>query len=290
MAVTTARESTSSFAPVIQVLTPEPEVPTPPNLSFDALVERFSVLAEAHAVCWTGSTAAGWGNVLSDVDLYVFSDEELEIPVDSTAETWTTTDKSGQQWHSWMGRYGDVCLDLKVWPTTALASALAPYLGPDEPEACGLSYELQDFVYRMSIAVPLKNDAYFDQMRALIDRSSYRRSLARYIKSLAENELNDIAGQLASDDVMSARFTATLAAYNVADHCLVLAGGLCRTRKWLLRRLQATPECGISVGEYRAQVLDGAWPGESDRDCAMRIARWAQSHLIRVEPQALSTA
>lgn len=287
-AANTLTEPGPLFAPVVQVLTPEPEKPMPPDLSFSAILKRFPGLAEAEAVCWTGSTAAGWGNALSDVDLYVFSDHELELPVDDTMETWPSSDKSGVRWHNWMGRYGDVCVDLETWPTETLATVLVPYLAADEPEFCGLSENLQDFVYRLSIAVPLKNDAYFDRVRQLIDRSSYRRSLARSLKSLAENQLNDLAGQLASGDVISARFSATLAAYFAADHCLVLAGELCRRRKWLLRRLQATPACGISVDEYRAEVLDGARPGESERDCAVRTARWAQSHLIRVEPQALT--
>ena len=276
------------FKPTIQVLTPEPEAPAPPDISLSAILERFPGLAEAEAVCWTGSTAAGWGNALSDVDLYVFSDQELQLPIDDTMETWSNTDEGGLHWLSWMGRYADTCVDLKVWPTRALDAVLAPYIAPNEPEFCGLSYEMQDLIFRLSIAVPLKNTAYFDTMRKAIYSSSYRQSLARSIKSKAENRLNDFSGQLTSGDVMSARFSATLAAYSAADHCVVLAGDLCPVQKWLPRRLQGTPACGITPDEYRSEVLDGARPGESERDCAVRIARWAQSHLIRVEPLALT--
>lgn len=288
-AISSLREPRSPFSPSINVLTPEPAVPAPRDMSFGAVLKRFPGIAEAEAVCWTGSTAIGWGNPLSDVDLYVFSDKELELPVDETMETWTAADeKSGLTWLSWMGRYGDTCVDLKVWPTNALATVLAPYLPPHEPEFCGLSYEMQDLVYRCSIAVPFKNDAYIDQMRNLIDSSSYRQSLARSIKSKVENRLTDISGQLAAGDVMTARFSATLAAYAAADQALVLAGDVCPVQKWLMRRLDATPACGISADEYRTEVLDGARPGESDVDCAVRIARWAQSHVIRVESQALT--
>lgn len=278
----------TAFAPTLQVLTPEPAAPTQPDLSFAAILQRFPGLAESEAVCWTGSTAAGWGNVLSDVDLFVFSDRTIDLPIDDTMEAWASSDKSGMRWLSWMGRYDDVCVDLQVWPTDALATVLEPYLGADEPEFCGLSVDLQDFVYRVSIGVALKDEDYFDRMRVVIRRSSYRRSLARQLKSIAENQLNDVAGQLASGDIMSARLAATLAAYTAADHCLVLAGELCRRQKWLLRRLEATPSCGISVAEYRTVVLDGASNGEPELDCAVRIARWAQSHLIRVESEALS--
>ncbi len=287
-AISASSGPVATFAPTIRVLTPEPKVPTHPNLSFGAILERFPGIAKADAVGWTGSTAAGWGNALSDVDLFVFSDQEIALPIDETMETWPGADNSGLTWVNWMGRYGDVCVDLKVWPTEALVIILAPYSGPNQPEFCGLNYSLQDFIYRMSVAVPLKNGAYFDRMRELIDRSSYGRSLARSLKNRAENRLNDVAGQLAAGDVMSARCTAILAANAATDQCLVLAGELCRGEKWLLRRLQATPECEISVDEYRSEVMEGTRPGESEGDCALRIARWAQSQLIRAESQALT--
>jgi hypothetical protein len=278
----------SVFAPSVHVLTAEPDAPVPADLSFDAILRHFPGLAEAEAVCWTGSTAAGWGNELSDIDLFVLSDKELELPVDPTMETWPSSDKSGVSWFNWMGRSGDVFFDLQVWPTRALETVLSPFLAAEEPEFCGFTEYLQDFVYRISIGVPLLNTGYFEGARELIGRSSYRRALARTLKTRAENQLNDYAGQLAAGDELSARISALLAAHTTADHCLVLSGDLCRRPKWLLRRLDATPACGMSVAEFRSEVLDGARPGESDGDCATRTARWTLSHLIRVEAEALS--
>ncbi|HJQ00141.1 MAG TPA: hypothetical protein VJ851_00945 [Jatrophihabitans sp.] len=284
-----AERTSTAFSPTLQVLTAEPPAPRPPELSFAAVIDRFPGVAEAEAVGWSGSTAAGWGNALSDVDLYVFSDREIEMPVDETMETWPSTDKGGVGWLNWMGRYGDVCADVQVWRTDALATVLAPYLAAAEPEFCGMSDALRDFVYRLSIAVPLKNEEYFREMRDLIERSSYRRSLARSLKSIAENRLIDVVGQLAVGDDVTARLTAGIAATLTVDHCLVLAGNLCRGDKWLVRRLESTPHCGVTVDDYRSTVLGGARQGESDRECALRIARWAQAHLIRVEEIVLTS-
>jgi hypothetical protein len=253
----------------------------------DALLKRFPGLADADAVCWTGSTAVGWSNPLSDVDIYAFSDQPLVLPEDETSETRTSNDR-GSSWFAWMGRYEDVCADLQVWPTDALETILRPYLSPDEPEWCELNDRMQEFVYRVSIAVPCKNDTYFDRMRELIGRSSYHRALARNLKALAETQLNDVAGQIAAEDYLTATSSAVLAAYTSADHCLVLAGELCRKRKFLLHRIEAAPACGITVDEYRAEVLSGPRDGESEYDYAARVARWAQAQLIRVEPQALT--
>lgn len=276
-----------TFNPTVQVIAAQPAVLDPPNLSFDAILQHFPGLAKAAAVCMTGSTAAGWSNTFSDVDLYVFADHELDLPVDETMETWPGADPSGIRWHNWMGVYDNARIDLKVWPTDTLGTALRPYL-ENEVEFCGMGDFLQDFVYRLSIGIPLKNDDFFERMRELLDSSSYRRALARFLKAEAENCLTDVAGQLDSGDDMTARVSAVLAAGFVADACLVLSGQLCRRKKWLLRRLQSTPECGIGVDEYRTTVLDGARPGESDGDCARRIARWAQGHIVRQEDAFLT--
>ncbi|MGW0411009.1 hypothetical protein ACWERI_19820 [Streptomyces collinus] len=277
------------FNPTIDVICAQPRVLTPPDLSFEAILKHFPGLAEAEAVCMTGSTAAGWGNTFSDIDLYVFSDKELVLPGDETVETWPGADPSGIRWHNWMGVYDGARVDLKVWPTSTLATALERYL-ETEVEFCSMGDFLQDFVYRLSIGIPLKNEKFFQEMNELLDSSSYKRALARLLKADAENSLTDVAGQLDSGDFMSARVSADIAADHVADASLVLAGQLCRRRKWLLRRLEGTPECGITVDEYRSMVLDGARAGESDGDCARRVARWTQAHLVRLEDALLSAS
>jgi hypothetical protein len=277
------------FNPTIEVIAAQPKVLDPPDLSFEAILKHFPGLAEAEAVCLTGSIAAGWGNTFSDFDLYAFADRELDLPDDETTETWPGTDPGGVRWHNWMGVYDNARVDLKVWPTDTLRMALAPYLGT-EVEFCSMGEFLKDFVYRVSIGIPLKNEGFFQEMRELIDSSSYRRALARFIKSGAENALMDVAGQLDSGDHMTARLSAGMAAARAADASLILAGELCRRDKWLLRRLESKPECGIGVAEYRAVVMDGARPGESDGDCALRVARWAQAHIVRLEGAFLTAA
>jgi hypothetical protein len=204
-------------------------------------------------------------------------------------ELWPGSDKSGISWENWIGEYEKTRVDLTVWPTDTLTKVLAKYRG-EELEFCSLSSRLRDFVYRITIAVPLKNEEYVRHLREIIDSSSFGRSLARFSKVLAENTLTDVAGQLAAGDEASARITAARAAVKVADACLVLHGDYCPTEKWLMRRLERTPKCGIGVDKYRSMVLDGTRPGESDGDYALRVARWAQGHLVRLERDFLTVS
>ncbi|MFE3944080.1 hypothetical protein ACFXPV_19705 [Streptomyces sp. NPDC059118] len=275
------------FNPSVEVIVEQPSVLAQPDLSFDAVLKRFPGLSEAKAVCVTGSTAAGWGNTFSDIDMYAFADGDLDLPVDETMETWQSSDPSGVRWTIWMGAYGDQRVDLRVWPTDTLATVLASYL-EKEVEFCNTGDFLQDFVYRLSIGVPLKNEAFFKEMSDLLHGSSYARALARFLKADAENCLTDVMGQLDSGDYKTARVSAGLAAGFMTDAALALSGELCRRKKWLLRRLESTPQSGIGVDEYRTMVLDGLRPGESDADCALRVARWTQSHIVRLEDAFLS--
>lgn len=258
-------------------------------MTFEALLKRFPGLAEADAVCWTGSTAAGWGNIHSDYDLYAFSDRTLDLPVDETMETWPGTDKSGIHWDNWMGEYENARVDLTTWPTGTLATVLKPFLD-DEVEICGLSEAVLDFVYRLSVGIPLQNEQFFRDMRDLLNRSSFPRAHARTAKVWAENALTDVSGQLDAGDHPAARISARMAAFRTADACLSLHGDYCRAEKWMVRRLESKPECGIGVDEFRSMVLEGTRPGESDGDCALRVARWAQGHLVRREGEFLATS
>jgi hypothetical protein len=271
------------YEPTIDVIVAQPRFRQPPDMSFDGILKRFPGLAEAEAVCWTGSTAIGWGNIHSDYDLFAFSDQVLELPVDETMETWPGADESGIRWDNWMGEYERARLDLTIWPTAAFATVLKPYL-EGEVELFGTSEGMLDFVYRMSIASPLKNDEFFLHARELLEKSSFRRARARTAKVWAENALIDTADQA------SARISARVAAFRATDACLALFGNLCPDEKWTMRRLAAKPECGIDADEFRSVVLDGARPGESDGDCALRVARWAQYHLVRLEGEFLASS
>lgn len=275
-----------TFTPSLTIITEEPLVRTPADLSAESIFERFPALTEAEAACFTGSIAAGWGNLFSDIDIFAFSDRELVFPMDETAESWKS-DLGEISSETWMGRYGDQRVDLKVWPTNAVETVLAGFNTSPEPEFTGASPDLRDFVYRVSIGRPLINDEFFRRMRELIAGSTFARSLARTRKAGAENALMDVAGQLASGDFSTARLSALLAADYALDTCLLLAGDLCPGSKWLLRRLERTPSCGITPEEYRVQILEGAFPGESDEECALRIARWTGTQLRRVEDELL---
>jgi hypothetical protein len=281
-------EKLEVFAPSVVVLTEQPRVLQPPDLTLDGILGRFPGLAEAKALCITGSTAAGWGNPYSDIDLFAFSDNECELPIDDSVETWRNEDMSGLKRQNWMGRYGDALVDLKIWPTDAPRQALAPFLGGLKPEMTGASYIVQDFIYRMSIARPLFGEDFFTDVRELIASSTYRGALARQLKMIAENRLNDVVGQLRAGDMLGARATSMVAAAHIADCCLVMASDLCRGEKWLLRRMERTPSAGIDVCQYCAEVLDGPRSGESYGDCARRIADWVRTTIARVESAVLT--
>lgn len=276
----------SVFAPSVTVLSEQPTELGSPDLSLRGFLERFPGLATVDAVAITGSTAAGFANAYSDIDVYAFIDSLPELPVDDTMEMWDSRDPGGLHCTTWMGRYGNHRVDLKLWPKNTPAIALAPFLEQEEPEFCDVSKMVQDFVYRLSVAKPLSGEEYFAEARTLITSSSYGRALARTLKLDTENRLTDVAGQLKSGDVLSAHLSAIHAAALAADCRLVMAGDYCRGQKWLLRRLGSTP-AGIDPDHYRLMVLNGPRTGESPAECAHRIASWTRAMIAAIEPAVL---
>jgi len=279
--------SARTFAPTLHVMVEQPAVLAEPDVSMEGLLVRFPGLASVQAVGLTGSIAAGYGNAFSDLDLYTFADDMPDLPIDETMEMWSGGDGTLQS-TTWMGRYGDHRVDLKVWPSDAPQRALAPFLEATAPEFCEVNHPTQDFIYRLYIARPLAGSGFFEEARHLIEKSSYRLALARTLKLAVENRLIDIAGQLKSGDGMSARLAAVDAAAVAADCRLVMAGDYCRSRKWLMRRLEKNAAaCGIDVSDFCANVLDGPRAGESDVAFATRVAAWARDAICVVESELL---
>jgi hypothetical protein len=276
-----------TFAPALNVMVEQPAVLAEPDLSLAGLLTRFPGLAKVDAVGLTGSVAAGFGNALSDIDLFVFADNMPDLPVDETMETWSSGE-GNLRTTTWMGRYGDHRVDLKVWPTEAPRLALSPFLEDVAPEFCEVSHSTMDYIYRLSIARPLAGEPFFDNVRQLIETSHYGPALARSLKLAAEARLLDVAGQLMSGDLMSARLTAVEAASIAVDCRLVLTGDYCRSQKWLLRRLdKGGAACGISPATFRSDVLDGPRAGESDIAHVTRVAHWARDAISAVESELL---
>src|SRR5256714_7060132 len=235
------------FAPSVVVLTEEPRVLEPPDLSLDGILRRFPGLAAVEALGITGSTAAGWGNPYSDIDIYAFSDTECELPMDDSVETWRNEDASGLGRVIWMAGYGAALVGLKLWPRAARRRVLASFLDGNDPELIEVGYMMQDFIYRVSVIQPLRGDNFFADTRRLIATSTYPGALARQLKVSAENRLNDVAGQLQAGDTLGARLAAMSAAGFVARSFPGLARGRCPTAKWVLRRLGRAPARGVNV-------------------------------------------
>jgi hypothetical protein len=84
---------------------------------------------------------------LSDLDLFAFSDTTIDLPVDESAETWTSEDRAGTTWSSWMGRYGDVLADVKIGPPDAIERILAPFLEGAEPQFCRIGEVGEDVIF-----------------------------------------------------------------------------------------------------------------------------------------------
>lgn len=279
-----------TFVPAVEVVATQAAVVELPDLSYPALLQRFPELGSAHAVCLTGSIEAGWGNVYSDVDLIAFSNHEVPLPLEETAELWPGSDPCGVDWMRWVGTYRDVYVDIKVVSTDAVKIALQPFLDGAEPELCTIGIAMEYLIYRVWIGRLLSGEAFFGAQRETIARSSYGRTLARYLKIDAESTLTDTGGQPASGDFRTARLSSMKAAGLIADSALVISGEPAAVRSGCSgasrpRPRAASPRTSTSPRSSKAVAQESRMPSALP---ALRVGRSLTWSALRIRSCPLS--
>jgi hypothetical protein len=215
------------------------------SVALDAAVsEARRSLAAAGGVCCvylTGSFAAGLGNLASDVDLVAVTDGG-----DDRAQ-WRET--------------GSLVSHLEVYPLATVRewlSALAelPFGIADYGRVPGLGGLLEN-LSRLSFAQPVLGEAMLGELQSGLDRAALRKAFMLYNGADAITYARDAYGAMESGDLLTALDTSEQALRLCLLSALAAADDLYYGRKWLLRRLSASP--AISP-ELFAAAMDALFP------------------------------
>ncbi|MEV7192273.1 PqqD family protein [Streptomyces sp. NPDC093510] len=256
--------------------------PIPPLPDYEEVVRRYPRLAAAECVFISGSLVAGWGNERSDLDIFVIAsrDRMSEVIPDSVDRIGA----GGSVDHfDAMGTVGGFRADIEFWSEEHVDALIGktqprdePYLGragePDEVE--------QDLLYRISIGHALSGHDWLAERNRRIKASDFSMWLAEAYKVDGENQLDDLIGMIASNDVKSAVLMARDTYLSAVQAILAFQGDISPSKKWVAHRLAQAKFEGLSVEE--------AWPiltmrDCSDRDWPMAVARKAHLLFLVVE-------
>jgi hypothetical protein len=228
------------------------------------LDRRGLVPAERLCVFVSGSLTRGWGNIASDLDLYVVTAEPwhlrssrvVSVPLrpGSIRAELAYVGKRQCDIEYWLETQVDQVLEKVSWPTAGDAMALG-----DEPAPREL-----DFLERLSHGVPLEGQDWLAKRQLLLADSAVRSAAASRSLHHAQVLLEDAVGQLRADDVESAVLSARLAFGRVVDGLMATFGEYGQNAKWRARKFREVRQALLTFDEYWAietmQRFDPAAP------------------------------
>jgi hypothetical protein len=203
------------------------------------LLCRLGVDAEyVQAVFVAGSLVQGWGNVDSDLDVYLICTRPT-TPAAFT-DVHTTRLSSPEVPVGGLPALGRDC-DIEVW-TGAQVEELLAQLSPERRARSssmleGFSHFELDFLEKVSYGIPLSGTRAVERIQRAVRDSVWQDSLISRALDLSDIYLTDALGQLDSGDTVSAVLSGKLAFGYSVDAVACAAGQYGRSPKWRGRRL-----------------------------------------------------
>lgn len=189
-------------------------------------------LAASDVVFWSGSLVEGFGNKMSDVDLYL---------IGSTHHHKTIAEVTGPNFPL-MERlllHVGKRIDITFIPPVLIAKVgkyLSEYQSVDYAD--DWSENLREFVHRIKIGMPLVNCQKFYDYRNQIDFNKYHQYLISWYQKRVDSLMDDVVGALECGESHTAMFCARERLRFAIDLYLVTKGETnTRCNKWRWKKL-----------------------------------------------------
>ncbi|MFE5792297.1 hypothetical protein ACFQ8C_06905 [Streptomyces sp. NPDC056503] len=255
--------------------------------SLDDVLADYPEFAPSTCIFVSGSLTQGWGHAKSDLDLYVISEEPLDLsnPQLELYEQTVSTDPAGM--HVAIAELGHYRADIELWLVSQVEQLIGRFdAAVPSQEAAALGHGEKDLFYRLVAGAPLSGDAWWSSARERILASSYGLWLAENRKLMAEGQLEDVSGLLESGDEHSAALAAREGLVLGLEAALALGGDYSPSRKWLHRRTEVAKNLPVATDVvWSALTMQGAT--EEPGRWASRTAGLIQQLILPVEEAAL---
>ncbi|WP_329201389.1 nucleotidyltransferase domain-containing protein [Streptomyces sp. NBC_01435] len=224
------------------------------------LRDRDLVPDQCQAAFLVGSTARGWSNKKSDLDICVVSAEPWSFP--DSVEVAVSLEPDVVHWHTFHADNRD--WDLAYWVDAQVDQMLTKISWAEYDQVRATSNDVlppreESFLGRIATCVPLIGEDWVARRRAELDASAFRSVLVTRSLGAADRAIEDGLGQLADGDLHSAVISARLAYGHTVDALLEERGEYGSYHfKWRPRRFQAAQPEALTFDEY--------WAVETMRD------------------------
>ncbi|WP_329379449.1 hypothetical protein [Streptomyces sp. NBC_01716] len=255
----------------------------------EEFLDAYPQFSTAACTFLSGSLVEGWGNVKSDIDAFVVT-EQAEPPQSPSLllmeESVSTQDPT--VWIA-LGQLGPFRVDIEVWHVAQIDELVSRFVRPTEDGrnhyqgyTGSMSLHERDLFYRLCVGRPLTGSDWWERQRQAIVESDYALWLAEDHKVGGENRLEDVLGMLSNGDARSAALAAREAFIIALSAVLAAHGDICPSRKWLPQRLERHQPPEIS-SEEAWRVLSMAGCVDSPGEWASETARLCHRLFLAVE-------
>jgi hypothetical protein len=224
------------------------------GLDIDDILHRTGVdPALVRTVFTAGSLVQGWGNVDSDVDLYVVCRQPAATPF--FADLHMTRLAPPGIPVGVLIAVGREC-DIELWTDDQVDQVLSKVTSAEQARSTslleGFSYFELDFLEKLSHGLPLLGADEFYGLRRRIEDSAWKNIQTCQALALADIYLADALGQLESGDEVSAVLSTKLAFGHAADAACYARGEYGRNPKWRARRIRQAANPVLPFDRYWA--------------------------------------
>lgn len=248
-----------------------------------ALAERRLLPERRSAVYLAGSLVRGWGNAMSDVDVYVVVPEPWQGEVSNTTHVSVAPgsvpvhafDHDGRRWdvEYWLDAQVDELLDAVSWDSFESGRRTADTITPHEIA----------FAQRLGFSLVVEGDDWVRRRAGEFDASAIKAMIAT--NALYELDLltEDAVGMLESGDVDSAVLATRLAFGWAIEALLASLGEFNEQPKWRARRMKAVAPPVLGFDDYWAIETMRDYTPADPRAWVERVLRTCQDIVTEVK-------
>lgn len=237
------------------------------------------------ALLCVGSTARGWANRASDLDIYVITEAapkppdafEMAVPLSPPVIPAVIDHVDGRRW------------EIKYWTDGQVDQMLSKVdrarLGPDSV-GDDLAESEENFIERLVSALPITGADWLARRQKQTADSTYRAYVVTRSLNKAEGSVEDALGQLADDDLFSAVLSAHDAMRHTVDALLESIGCFgSLTPKWRPRRMRDASRSLLGFDEYWAMETMEGLDRSDPQEWVQSIVAWCERTATEIDIQ-----
>jgi hypothetical protein len=226
----------------------------------------------------SGSFASGMAHASSDFDVFVITAEPF-MPENPTGMGHASVEPAS--YPIVIRQLPAGRCDIEYWQQSQVSALLAKFAPGNA--TLGFTVEDVDFLYRLAIALPLSDDGWLQEHKAVLAASEFASMVAQRSFGTADSLFEDALGMLAVGDCESAVLAAHEGFGRAVDGLLASLGEFSPRRKWRARKFLRVQPALMDFAEYWAVETMRGFDPDAPASWVREVIERARELMMEVE-------